>query len=115
MSENTINVYTCSNGHRTVTIDREHGATPMFIECDECTSGKPADKKDLIIGRLNQPENMGGSCMYMCPQDLIPTHEWYKPNEKELKQMEKLMGEGWPSMKQHLDMGGLAYRKIQES
>ena len=73
----------------------------------------PANHKDLIIGRLNQPENMGGSCMYMCPQDLTPTHEWYKPNELELKQMEKLMGNGWPSMKQHLDMGGLAYRKIE--
>lgn len=67
--KNRINCYTCPSGHNTVTIDINHGTTPMFLGCKTC--GQQAT-----------------SHMYRCDQTLIPAYEWYAPNPAECKEYE---------------------------
>lgn len=82
-----INCYTCSAGHKTVTIDRDEGTTPMFLNCQEQDCGKQAI-----------------SSMYMDCDGLVPEHEWYKPNILDVSPMDM----------EHVLMGGLLIRKIGE-
>lgn len=81
-----INVYTCASGHDTVTIDMDHGTTPMFLGCKTC--GKQAT-----------------SHMYRCSQDLIPEWEWYAPNPTDCAEYEL----------DHVLSGGLLLREYSGS
>ena len=109
-----INIYTCENGHKTITVDRVEGTTPFMIECLEC-------------GKASQ------SCMYQADQTLEPSHEWVKLNEEELMELSKKEFEECPqewkdavkhdghdpfelfhsNNKEHSDLGGLFMRKIK--
>jgi len=108
---NRINVYTCSyaiarvedgrivvkpadeKSHQIVTIDRDEGNTPMFIDCPVCGS-------------------RATSSMYMVDQDLIPTHEWYKPTERYIQKLKKI-DSGWARQTvDHCERGGLLFREI---
>src|ERR1035437_10342234 len=56
-----INVYKCSKGHETITIDTPNrDVTPFQMTCPEC-------KDDAI------------SSGHTVPQDLKPTYEWFIP------------------------------------
>ena len=91
MAENKINVYTCPNGHKTVTIDIDEGVTPMMLRC----------RQKADDGKHNCAE-MASSAWYNCDQSLEPEYEWYKPAS--LKGLS-------PAMKEHVKMGGLEIRK----
>lgn len=88
------NVYICSKGHNTVTVDKDNGTTPMMIRCRQ--------KHD--DGKRNCTE-MATSSFYHVDQSLIAEYEWYKPDStKGLNQYDK----------EHVDMGGLLFRKIKQ-
>jgi hypothetical protein len=91
--ENKINVYTCPAGHRTVTIDRDEGVTPMMMVCRQ----KAED------GKHNCTE-YARSGWYHCLQTLTPEYEWYKPES--MKGLSK-------EEKEHVVRGGLLLRKLE--
>ena len=104
MSKGKINVYTCSNNHKTVTIDVDNGTTPMFLRCETCGL-------------------MGASAMYMCDQDLTPTHEWYRMKDElevavESKNFSVHNKLHWDNVRlgflDHHRKGGLFIRKIKK-
>lgn len=81
-----VNLYQCEKSHCvTITVDREPGVTPFMIRCPFCREG---------IAR---------SSLYRVPQNLFPTHEWYRPGDiEEVEQMSR----------EHVLNGGLLLRKI---
>ena len=90
-SENKINIYQCQAcNHSIVTRDTDNGTTPMFLGCVmmKC-QGKMASR------------------MYRVPQDLKPSHEWYRPSYRAFQKLP----ENW---KPHVEMGGLLFREIGE-
>ena len=88
-----INVYTCAFGHKTVTIDKDDGTTPMTIRCRQ----KAAD------GNHDCTE-IASSAWYRCNQRLEPEYQWYKPGP-EIKLN--------PQERDHVRSGGLLLRKIK--
>lgn len=119
MSESKINAYTCSNRHRTITIDLVEGVTPFMIRCPHPGC-----------------QEMAQSCMYQTGQKQQPTHEWYKPTEEEMHKEAEVSFESYKQtplylsstdddrlalddiygrIKDHVDKGGLMLRKIQNS
>lgn len=85
-NQGRINQYRChACGGTITTIDREHGVTPMFLNCRVLTGCR---------GRMV-------SAMYRVDQALIPDHEWYKPTGKVAHHLED-----------HVRSGGLLLRKI---
>ena len=88
MSIGKKNRYTCELCESIlVSVDIDDGTTPFMIECWNC------DVADMT------------SEMYMCPQDLIVTHEWYAPDRKERRKLS-------PSEKNHVEKGGLLMRPL---
>lgn len=75
-----------------ITIDIDEGVTPFMEICEKCNG-------DMT------------SCFYSCPQDLKPTHEWYKPTIEELK-IKYPQPNVLASMIEHVENGGLDLRKI---
>ena len=61
-----INAYVCANLHASVTIHRNDGVTPMFINCPIC--GMQATSR---MGNVNT--------------NFKPVFEWYAPTEAEIK------------------------------
>lgn len=59
-----INMYSCENGHQTVTIDRVEHVHQLTIICPYATCKKEAR-----------------SHFYFCDQGLNPTHEFYSPSD----------------------------------
>lgn len=91
-SQGMINVYQCPKGHKTVTVNRDDGTTPMMLRCRQ----KDDD------GKHNCTE-FAKSSWYMVDQTLLPEYEWYKPvTMKGLDQEER----------EHVKLGGLLIRKI---
>lgn len=88
MGKGAKNVYTCGAGHHTVTIDQEDGVTPFMILCEheECIE-------------------MAKSHFYNVNKDEEPTHEWYKPTELELQDIDR-------HSEEHVLQGGLLIRGI---
>lgn len=89
------NAYFCPDCyHTTVTVDVDEGVTPMFIACGNC--GKTAGSfMYQLPGCIALPSGqMGGT---------DATHEWYKPNEEELK-------DKTPAEQDHVKQGGLLLR-----
>lgn len=102
-----INAYRCSTcGRFTVTIDRDRGVTPFQIGCR------------AIEGCQGQAY----SSFYECPQDLTPTHEWFRPTEEDI-QVEVMAFDGdeldlesfEAALRDHYERGGLALRQIDEA
>ena len=94
MSKGKINAYTCETcARKTVTIDRDEGVTPFMIDCSYCAG-------------------IAQSAFYRVPQNLTPTHEWYKPDEAELNKM-KIHSELKQTV-EHIERGGLVKHKIGE-
>lgn len=88
---NSVNVYTCANGHTTVTAHVSPGTTPFVIGCqhDEC---------DLDAQ----------SSFYNVSDALVPTHEWFAPKGEELKRLT----EASPLVEDHISRGGLMLRHV---
>lgn len=77
--------------HETVTIDRDRGTTPFMIDC-----------------RHNGCKNIAYSQFYPLKAALRePTHEFYKPDKKEMKTLD-------PATFDHCQRGGLLLREIQK-
>lgn len=85
------NMYQCDTcGGVIVTVHRQHGVTPMFLNC-RATNG--------CAGSM-------ASAMYApVPEMFTPTHEWYVPTVDELQQMNR-------EMREHIEQGGLMIRKV---
>jgi hypothetical protein len=86
-----INVYRCHADHWTVTIDAVDGTTPFMIRCRREGCGLMAESGFYRPGF----------------QSLIPTHEWYKADEREIARMEYA-----DACREHADKGGLFLRPI---
>lgn len=86
------NIYTCGEcSHYICTIDTDRGVTPMYISCEQCTTGYKA------------------SSFYRNPNNISPTHMWYRPEGKELK---KLLSN--PATRSHYLNGGLSLKEIEQ-
>lgn len=98
-----LNGYICEAdpSHRIVTIDREPGVTPFTIQCVACEA---LNRLPLKRGLYRHAAMT--SCFYRVPQDLEPTHEWYRPDS-----LDGLA----PGIVDHLLKGGLTLRKIPEA
>lgn len=89
--KNRVNCYSCFCGHITKTIDIHNGVTPMFFDCEKCsTSANSSFYNDIAV-------------------DQEPTFEWYRPT---LKQIMKMRSK--PHVLDHILNGGLEYRKIKK-
>ncbi len=91
MAKGSINVYECQAcGESIVTIDKAEGVTPMFLACraNPTCGGRSVSK------------------MYRVPQDLEPTHEWYRPSLAL-----RLTASEWD----HVSRGGLLIRPVPEA
>lgn len=103
-----INVYTCDKNHATVTIDRSEGVTSFIIGCPQCEAAG-------ITPEYGNHDAEAYSAMYRVPQSLTPTHEFYKPTGEELKDLKADMAHhSFMNLMEHVDQGGLLFRKIQE-
>jgi len=83
-----INIYKCPDGHETITVDRQEGTTSFIIDCEHEGCKKEAT-----------------SSFYRVDQTLTPTHEWYEPRPQD---------EVPAYAKEHVEMGGLLFRKIAD-
>lgn len=81
-----INKYECGCGHNVVTIDKDSGSTRFFIPCPDCG-------------------DWAYSSYYTCDQELVPTHEWYSPEDSELPAFA-------PDVQEYCRQGGLVLREI---
>lgn len=91
------NVYTCPDcGGYTVTVDRDEGTTPAFLDCRARVGCK----------------GMAASAWY--PSGPRPGHipppawEWYRPDAAETKRLKRKWFGAW----EHVRAGGLLLRKI---
>lgn len=74
---NAINAYTCTApgcGWRAVTIARAAGETPRFIAC----------------GRV--PTHRAESACHIVEAGVVPTHEWVRPTDDEIRRKPWLAG-----------------------
>lgn len=93
------NLYQCDHdaAHIIVTVDREPGVAPFTIQCPHCAAaGTPG------AGFYRHPAMT--SALYRVPQNLRPTHEWYRPDT-----LEGLS----PAVADHVTRGGLLLREIE--
>lgn len=111
--EKTINIYTCQKcGKRTVTKVIDEGVTPFIMPCGKCKDGEAL------------------SCFFMCPQDLKPEYEWFRPKtdaeiRKQLKweintfhkkedAPDELIDICFEATKEHVKKGGLLLRDLSD-
>lgn len=84
------NVYACAAcKKKIVTIDLVKGTTPFMMRCPYCAA----------LGAQ--------SSFYSVPQNLLPTAEWYKPDEAEYAKLDD-------GTKEHVDQGGLLVRPVPD-
>jgi hypothetical protein len=95
-----LNAYRCDDcGRYTVTIDRDEGVTPMFLGCRaDGTEDYACGGRAVSLGYPKGPR----------PSWAVPAWEWYKPDAAELARMS-------PEMRDHVQRGGLALRKIERA
>jgi hypothetical protein len=84
-----LNVYRCSGGDVTTTVDVDEGVTPFMVMCPKC--GRDAQSSFYPKSRP-VPESI--------PE---PSHEWYRPSETETRRMNH-------AMREHVKKGGLLLR-----
>lgn len=94
-----LNVYQCERGHPTVTVDLDAGGTPAGMPCPH-TSARGFPVVTVECGLHAR------SCWYRVPQDLVPTHEWYRPGDGERRTLDVHQAH-------HVDLGGLLIRRIE--
>lgn len=83
-----VNIYVCEEcGHRMVTRDVDKGVTPFLTACP----------REACKGWAQ-------SSMYRVPQDISPSHEWYRPTREEFDALDN-------ASKQYCGNGGLLLRK----
>jgi hypothetical protein len=88
------NAYCCrACGFTFISIDRDDGTTPFLTKCEA---------PEVCHGTAQ-------SSLYRIDQSLEPTHEWYKPDAVEVATIRS------PAVLQHVAMGGLLMRKIEDS
>jgi len=88
---NRVNCYVCKTcGHVTKTKDIDAGATPMIINCEQCSK----DANSMFYNDVAPAK--------------IPTIEWYRPSLKETLRLRKK-----PAYLEHVLSGGLLSRKIK--
>ena len=86
-----INVYSCSRGHRTVTVDREDGTTPGGIRC-----------------KTRGCRESAWSSWYAAWRRLLtPTHEFIRPDAAIHAKLDA-------AARDHVDQGGLILRRIRK-
>lgn len=100
-----VNVYTCKNGHRTWTIDRDNGVTPFMIQCEQNISLTKASLKGPQI----RCKAVATSAMYRVHSgyESFATHEFYRPSYAYI--VDQISS---PPMLEHIANGGLCFRKI---
>ena len=88
-----VNIYSCPNGHKTISRDIDEGVTPSSIVCQH--SAKEGKKYVLAFSHF-----------YNVPSDLWDDAEieWYKP-----KYPERIKD---AALRQHVDSGGLLRRYV---
>jgi hypothetical protein len=83
------NAYQCEKcGHETVTVNQDEGVTPFMIRC-----------------RRFGCEGLARSLCYNTPQQRVPTHAWYRPDEKRTKRLDE-------ATREHVTQGGLLLRAL---
>ena len=92
------NVYACPKcKHKHVTVDLVKGTTPFTVACPNCK------------------EYPAQSSFYRVPQDLLPTFEWYTPDDEELERINLEEGKpGYGGTLDHIQRGGLLIRPVPE-
>jgi hypothetical protein len=98
------NCYICDTcGSYIVTIDVDEGVTPMFWgDCPTigCCGTQSSCMYNAGMLRARIPETGGNWAL------MTPTWEWYKPSAHEYEGLS-------PSMRDHVDRGGLCRRAIE--
>ena len=84
-----LNIYTDSEDLVMITVDVNFGKSALIVKHHE-------------TGRMLK------SLCYLVPQDIVPTHEWYRPTMEEHKLLPR-------DMREHVSNGGLMLRKIGQS
>lgn len=86
------NIYVCPDCYdHIVTVDRDHGVTPFMIKC----------QRTKICGGM-----MESSIYRVFDQRMNAEFEWYTPGPEDLIKQT-------PSVRYHVDRGGLLMRKIE--
>ena len=97
VSPDRLNAYRCDDcGRYTVTIDRDEGVTPMFLGCRADGTEGGCKGRAVSLGYPKGPR----------PSWAVPAWEWYKPGPIEMRGMS-------PEMRDHVQRGGLALRRIE--
>lgn len=87
------NVYVCQQGHFNVTVDVDHGVTPMFLGCRR--GGCKEMAQSSMYPKTPRPFNVPP-----------PEFEWYKMTDEEARMEEELHPGSWS----HHKNGGLFLR-----
>lgn len=102
------NVYKCPKGHYTFTIDRDFGVTPFVIKCEHRAYLASQTKK----GAYTDCKEHAESYCYRTPDSefagIEPVLEFYRPSYDYYLTIKS------ESLRQHLEQGGLALRRIGE-
>lgn len=100
------NVYVCEYGCHTITVDVDKGTTPFMIKCaSKPRPNRPIAKK--YLGEDGECIGTAKSTFYPTkgvPDNVVATHEWYKPNYLELQHFHS------PDEREHVERGGLLMR-----
>jgi len=89
------NVYSCEMGcGNTLFTHKDKGVTPMFMRCKCGARSTSSFYRNITIEKMN---------------NVIETREWYRPDYKEAKKLEKK----YPGMMEHLMQGGLTDRIVK--
>lgn len=90
MTDERINVYTCAEGHKTVTVERGEGVTPMLLRCRVSPGCSHMARSAFYVVADPKP---------------TPTHEWYRPSDEEVDAMPA-------AHRDHYRRGGFAIREL---
>jgi hypothetical protein len=102
-----VNFYLCPEGHITVTIDRDNGVTPFIIWCEHEDFLASAAKR----GASRKCGREAQSAFYRVSESYASraTHEFYRPTFEYYQNIKS------KALKEHIERGGLAFRKIGDS
>ncbi len=104
------NVYKCPKGHYTFTVDRDYGVTPFLIACEHRTYLASQTKKGASFQCRERAQSSAYqfSDAYLKSRYGEPVLEFYRPTYEYYLTIKN------ESLKEHLEAGGLALRKIGE-
>ncbi len=96
-----VNLYRCSAGHATVTIDVDEGVTPFMMGCAH--KGCDLDSQSAFYPQ-------GVRTLMVLEKFGQPTHEWYKPTPEQLYMQYSHDVHILANMIDHVKRGGLDLR-----